>query len=224
MGNRAVICSVGSFDPKSSSTTGVYLHWNGGRASVEAFLKYCELKGYRSPDVDCYGWARLCQVIGNFFGGGLSIGVGPCYQLDCDNCDNGTYIIKGWEIVDRKYCDTRFDAKTDLTDMLIAIDQAQPVKEQLGEFLVAKEIPISEVQIGDEVFIFDGVYHNKYEKYKVVGYGEEEYVNGVKAKGVPYVNKYGNETISYASNCNNYLQEETVRVAKRKVKAKVSKA
>ena len=37
MGNRAVITT-------RSKDIGVYLHWNGGRDSVEAFLKYCELK------------------------------------------------------------------------------------------------------------------------------------------------------------------------------------
>ncbi len=62
MGNRAVITTP---DKKM----GIYLHWNGGRDSVEAFLHYCELHGFRSPDRDPYGWARLCQVIGNFFGG-----------------------------------------------------------------------------------------------------------------------------------------------------------
>lgn len=58
-GNRAVITT-------EDKRIGVYIHWNGGRDSVEAFLKYCELKGYRKPEEDCYGWARLCQVIGNF--------------------------------------------------------------------------------------------------------------------------------------------------------------
>ena len=96
MGNRAVITTP---DKKM----GVYLHWNGGRDSVEAFLHYCELHGFRSPDRDPYGWARLCQVIGNFFGGGLSVGVGLYDQLDTDNWDNGVYIIEGWRIVGREF-------------------------------------------------------------------------------------------------------------------------
>ena len=72
MGNRAVITTKENFD---NNGIGIYLHWNGGYDSVSAFLKYCELKGHRSPDTDCYGWARLCQVIGNFFGGTTSIGI-----------------------------------------------------------------------------------------------------------------------------------------------------
>ena len=68
MGNRAVITWEKKEDPKQSHSLGIYLHWNGGIESVSAFLKYCELKGYRAPDSDCYGYARICQVIGNFFG------------------------------------------------------------------------------------------------------------------------------------------------------------
>ena len=73
MGNRAVITTSTDINVSESNDIGVYLHWNGGRDSVEAFLLYCKLKGYRTPEYDNYGWARLCQVIGNFFGGGLSI-------------------------------------------------------------------------------------------------------------------------------------------------------
>ncbi len=97
MGNRAVITT-------EEQKIGVYLHWNGGRDSVEAFLGACEDLGFRPPDQDCYGWARLCQVVGEFFGGdGLSVGISTLDELDCDNGDNGLYIIKGWEIVGRKY-------------------------------------------------------------------------------------------------------------------------
>jgi len=34
MGNRAVVC----FDEYNDDAIGIYLHWNGGRDSVEAFL------------------------------------------------------------------------------------------------------------------------------------------------------------------------------------------
>lgn len=44
MGNRAVITTSKSTDIKNSTDIGIYLHWNGGRDSVQAFLKYCELK------------------------------------------------------------------------------------------------------------------------------------------------------------------------------------
>lgn len=133
MGNRAVITASKSKDVKNSNDIGVYLHWNGGRDSVEAFLTYCELKGYRSPSSDNYGWARLCQVIGNWLGGDTSVGIDNCCHLDCDNWDNGVYIIEGWKIVDRQYFEGAEQHSYKLLEMLISIDSEQPKKEQLGE-------------------------------------------------------------------------------------------
>ena len=53
MGNRAVITTQEYIT--NPDAIGVYLHWNGGRDSVEAFLKYCDLRGFRPPDSDEYG-------------------------------------------------------------------------------------------------------------------------------------------------------------------------
>ena len=135
MGNRAVITSKENFE---NNGIGIYLHWNGGYDSVSAFLKYCELKGYRSPTNDNYGWARLCQVIGNFFGGSTSIGIDVVNNLDCDNWDNGVYIIDGWEIVDRKYNRYEEQMEYKLEDMLMNIDKAMPENERIGENLLKK--------------------------------------------------------------------------------------
>ena len=140
MGNRAVITNSKSTDVKNSDDIGVYVHWNGGRDSVKAFLKYCELKGYRSPDNDCYGWARLCQVISNYFGGPNSIGIEKCCNLDCDNYDNGTYIIKDWEIVDRQYFDGEEQDIYNLHDMLLAINNCMPEHDRLDEEVIVKSI------------------------------------------------------------------------------------
>lgn len=49
MGNRAVITASKSSDVAKSNDIGIYLHWYGGRDSVEAFLKYCELKKIQKP-------------------------------------------------------------------------------------------------------------------------------------------------------------------------------
>jgi hypothetical protein len=137
MGNRAVITTSKATNVANSKDIGVYLHWNGGRDSVEAFLKYCELKGFRSPEVDNYGWARLCQVIANYFvGSGLSVGIDTCDHLDCKNWDNGTYIIEGWKIVDRKYFDGQEQDNYKLVDMLIDINKCQPVNEQIDEEMI----------------------------------------------------------------------------------------
>ena len=124
MGNRAVITT-------ETKDLGVYLHWNGGRDSIEGFLLYCKLKGYRAPENDCYGWARLCQVIGNFFGGEYSVGIDRYDRLDTDNGDNGTYIIKDWQIVGKE-----FEPLDELDigyvrEILKSINGSMPTSEQL---------------------------------------------------------------------------------------------
>ena len=101
MGNRAIIKGKGT-------DIGVYVHWNGGYDSVRGFIEYCKLKGYRSPEVDSYGLARLCQVIGNFFGGTLSVGIVTMpgtkrmtahKMKEYWALDNGIYELQNWDIV-----------------------------------------------------------------------------------------------------------------------------
>ena len=128
MGNRAVITTKENMD---NNGIGIYLHWNGGRDSVRAFLKYCELKGYRGPSEDNYGWARLCQVIGNFFGGTGSLGIDTVNHLDCNNFDNGVYLIEGWEIVGRMYFDGEEQDYYELIKMLRSINDCMPESERI---------------------------------------------------------------------------------------------
>ena len=134
MGNRAVITTKENFE---NNGIGIYLHWNGGRDSIEAFLTYCKIRGFRRPEEDNYGWARIAQVIANFFGGdGLSIGIGTVNNLDCDNGDNGVYLIENWKITGREYFTGREQNSHDLKEMVFAINEVQPVDQQLdGEAL-----------------------------------------------------------------------------------------
>ena len=81
MGNRAVITTP-------EKDLALCLHWNGGRDTVEPLLKYCELQGYRPPSTDTYGWARMAQVVGNFFGGSMSLGIDRFDSLG-DQGDSG---------------------------------------------------------------------------------------------------------------------------------------
>ena len=201
MGNRAIIQTKESYENEG---IGIYLHWNGRRDSVEGFLKYCELKGYRPPDYDHYGWARLCQVIGNFFGGWLSIGIDNFGKSAGEWQDNGTYIIKGWKIVDRKCWNDDWEDQDeyDLTGMLLAIDESQPIKEQLGkDFILAPEVLTNELKVGDIVFI--NRYEGIYEKHKVVGIKDD----------VPYVDLYDHDG-DYSWNSNNYIRTETIKVCR----------
>lgn len=188
MGNRAVITTP---DKKM----GVYLHWNGGRDSVEAFLHYCELHGFRSPDRDPYGWARLCQVIGNFFGGGLSVGVGLYDQLDTDNWDNGVYIIEGWRIVGREFNRHAEQSSYDHTVMLHDIDDSQPEGMRLGRYIDAVEVPVSEVEEGEEVWL--------------------ESLRGT-GKRLPFVERCnaGEGREAVLRNPNNFIRSATVRVTR----------
>jgi hypothetical protein len=193
---------------------GVYLHWNGGRDSVEAFLKYCDLKGYRSPDTDCYGWARLCQVIGNFFGGSTSIGIDTLWHLDRDNGDNGVYIIKDWKIEDRYYFDRQEQNEYDLNEMLLEIDKRMPEKEQIGEFLKAKEVMIDELAVGDEVVWID--WNGNVNINTILGIGEKDkIVNGHDVEGVPYMDYFNKVEGNPANNCNNYLINKQFRLYKK---------
>jgi len=124
MGNRAVITT-------NEERIGVYLHWNGGRDSVEAFLAACKKLGHRTPESDCYGWARLCQVIGNYLGGGGSLGIDTINHLDCDNGDNGVYIIKDWEIVGRKHHSGPEQQEYNLDKLTQEILDAQPKNKKV---------------------------------------------------------------------------------------------
>lgn len=123
MGNRAVITTEENFN---NNGIGIYVHWNGGRDSIEAFLKYCELQGFSKPEEDCYGWARLCQVIANFFGGDSAVGIDVCSHLDCDNWDNGVYFIKDWKIVGRKYFEGKEQHSYNIDEMVNDIHASMP--------------------------------------------------------------------------------------------------
>lgn len=210
MGNRAVITTSKEW---KNDGIGVYVHWNGGRDSVEAFLTYCEMKGYRAPDQDCYGWARLCQVLGNFFGGSTCVGIDKLWYLDKDNGDNGVYVIEGWKIVDRIYYEGSEQHEYDLGAMLKAIDERMPEGERFGdEFWEAELVDVADLEVGDVVFVQD--WDGSISKETVSGIGVDKFVNGTRVFGIPYVNKYASEQPE--NNINNYLQNKSYRRIKAK--------
>lgn len=99
MGNRAVI----TFDKQpTKNSVGIYLHWNGGPESVLAFLEAADKLNVRDDGDPSYQLARVVQIISNWFGGTLSVGVATLGNLDCENHDNGVYAVsrngKGIEI------------------------------------------------------------------------------------------------------------------------------
>lgn len=155
MGNRAIVKPV-------DSEVGVYLHWNGGRDSVEAFLKYCELRGFRpfgGKGADGYGIARFMQVVGNFFGGSLSIGLETGVKMTpeyAEFLDNGIYEVDGWNIVGRCPSDIEEQREYELLSMMEEIDSAQPKDEQLGKgFIYGIPVKGTELKRGDKVWVYD---------------------------------------------------------------------
>lgn len=197
MGNRAVITTP-------ERKIGLYLHWNGGRDTVEPLLKYCELKGYRPPSLDTYGWARMAQVMGNFFGGTLSVGIGT-YTTDerMDPGDNGIYVVEGWRIVERIYPYEGFEEQDvyGFDDMLRAFDESMPEGERLGGFLDSEEMLASELALGDEVWMRE--VNDSYRLYPVVGFMDD---------GTPLVCRYEHNG-GWEKNPNNRITTETVRIA-----------
>ena len=202
MGNRAIITN------KDKQLT-IYLHWNGGRDSVEAFAEYCKLKNYS-------------QVIGNFFGGTSSVGIFP-YPGDEEAVhaasDNGVYILENWEIVKRIYPKRRHGEQQvyKLDEMLREIDAAQPEGERIGAFLDAVEIPVDELKLGDKVWLHDHL-RGTWSCHEVVGFGTKDAVNGLGFLGKPYVAKYGLDAEGGPEmNPNNYphVFGDTCRIAPR---------
>lgn len=200
MGNRAIITTP-------EREIGLYLHWNGGRDTVEPLLRYCELKGYRPPSADGYGWARLAQVVGNFFGGTCSVGI-ETYTTDeeMDPGDNGIYVIEGWRIVGRVHPYEDFEEQDEycFDEMLRAFDESMPEEERLGGLLDSEAVAASELVAGDRVWMqeIDG----RYALYPVVGFMED---------GTPLVGRYDHDG-DWSWNPNNRVTEATVRIASRR--------
>ena len=104
MGNRAVI-------QMEDNPLEIYLHWNGGRDSVEPIVDYAREQGVRTGD---YGVARLCQIIGNTLGGTLSLGVAPKGSYSGDE-DNGTYVLQSNLYIHTRTCSVMCERKTIFT-------------------------------------------------------------------------------------------------------------
>ena len=137
MGNRAVL----QFGKNPNNSLGIYLHWNGGRASVQGFLNAVnQIPEYRGQSKD-YKTARIIQLIGLFFSGGYSVGVDIANNLDRDNWDNGTYIIdedkenKELAIIDRLFIKSYFKEEIN-----------QEKTDQICEFLKDKIIKLKEIE------------------------------------------------------------------------------
>ena len=208
MGNCCIVKPI-------DSNVGVYLHWNGGRSSVTAFLEYCKLKDYRyfgGERADGYGIARFCQVVGNWFGGGLNLGITTNVEATeeyAKGIDNGIFIVDGWDIVD--HVGNEYHDNYNLTEFLLSIDEAQPSEEQLGkEYILGEWVEATELQIGDMVGVFN--LEGKCEKFEVKGYTTENDTH--YDVGNPYIEKYKNNDSWGMMNPNNILRGKVRKLGK----------
>ena len=105
MGNRAVI----TFDTADNAPA-IYLHWNGGRASVQGFIDAARALGLRhAPTAAAQTQAldQLAELLARHY---FRCNVGmTVYRLhyagaDRDNGDNGTYLLgRDLSIIERFY-------------------------------------------------------------------------------------------------------------------------
>ena len=101
MGNRALIAfKQKESTKKKEEVPCIYLHWNGGRDSVEAFLDATRRLGVRKNDPS-YAMARLTQIIANYLGGTYPLALVMLAIGNLDFLDNGVYWVDGLEIYDR---------------------------------------------------------------------------------------------------------------------------
>ena len=99
MGNRAVITR--SLDDNAPA---IYLHWNGGRDSVEGFLKVAQYLAFQNDTAE--DWDEFAEFLStNFFNDRSIYHYRETYgRSDSDNGDNGTYVVdENWNITSRHF-------------------------------------------------------------------------------------------------------------------------
>ena len=156
-----------------------------------------------------------------------------------DPGDNGIYVIEGWRIVER--LTTEYDAgwkpagvrrvepceeqrSYDFDEMLRSFDESMPEGLRLGEFLDSVEVPVGELEVGDEVWLRE--HENGWRAYPVVGFGQPagnaiavrvETPDGrvsITYPDLPYVARYDHGG-DFSWNSNNYVHGETACIKPR---------
>ena len=100
-------------------------------------------------------------------------------------------------------------------------DRSMPEGERLGEFLDSIEVPVGELQIGDEVWMFS--HYDDWKVYPVVGFGQPEF-NRISVWGetddgktdatypnLPYV-AWMDHDGDFSWNSNNYVHGPMARI------------
>lgn len=194
---------------------GVYLHWNGGRDSVEAFLRWAELAELPPLRKDGRGFTAFAAVLCNFFGNdGNTVeieAIDPRNLTQHVTEDNGIYLVEGWEIVGRLGAPTFEQNSYKLETMLAEIDKGQGVGDQLGAYLLAQDVPTESLSVGDRVWgraAWNAP--TRFQEYTVLGFGENRMINGTNVLCKPYIDRFDND--GNAQNINSYIRTDTARV------------
>ena len=88
----------------------------------------------------------------------MSLGIDVASHLDCDNYDNGVYIIDRWEIVGRLYNHRAEQAEYDVDSFVLELNEKMPEQSRiddnvLQELLKAEEIPYQELAVGNVIWV-----------------------------------------------------------------------
>lgn len=190
MGNRAVITTINSLE-------GIYLHWNGGRDSIEPCLYYAKhfLKfnlyneDYQPTILEKLTFLLTCCNLQPHYVKNYS-------TLDLDNWDNGTYIINNYyEIIGRLYKRYEEQNHHNFIDMLIFIDENMPKQMQKGKEFIFKYLACESIntinyneimellQINDVIY-----YHNEFKTIIGKNDNQDKRVNGNNIKNCVFFN------------------------------------
>lgn len=149
------------------------------------------------------------------------------------------YVIDGWSIAEhvRSEYDEEWNVvgwraidpgeeqrEYDFDDMLRSFDAAMPEELRLGDFLDSVEVPVSELKLGDEVWV--RTVREGWEAFPVAGFGQPEsnriavWVDrpdgrrDITYPDLPYVANYGHDG-DFSRNPNNYVHGDTARIRPR---------
>lgn len=181
----------------------------------------------------------MAQVMGNFFGGSLSVGIDLFKNLR-DQGDNGVYVIDGWKVAEHIAYDYDSDYNVvgwrevgpsgklpdaQVKNMLRSFDAAMPEGLRLGDFLDSVEVPVGDVKPSDEVWM--RTVGEKWEAFPVVGLGQPRFNRIAVTAGtpdgrrditypdLPYVAMHDHDG-DFSWNSNNYVHGDTARIRPRR--------
>lgn len=112
MGDRAVFCfRETGFDNGDYTGPGVYIHWLYGDDKAEAYMRLAKELNLRTEDPGVEA-AHLAHLMLLNEGLNETIEVGDISDLDCNNYDNGLYVVKKWNIEKKFFSEEyKFDEK-----------------------------------------------------------------------------------------------------------------